>query len=394
MAGNPIKSGEILSLDAMRKIFHLEVLEVVDREAIKALETLKETPFMKVSLFYERLNGGKVRCGVCERRCVIEDGEFGFCGTRVNLEGVLYTVIYGDISSISANPIEKKPLFHFWPGSVALTVGSWSCNFTCPWCQNFEISKEKPPLNPKKKKYIPPERFIDLAVRYGCEGTSISFNEPTLLLEWSVDVFKLARREGLYNTFVSNGYMTEKALKTLVEAGLDAINIDIKGDEKAVKKYCGVDVNYVWRNAKKAKEMGAHVELTTLVIPGVNDSEEVLREIAKRIARELGEDTPWHVTRYYPCYKFNAPPTPVSTLERAREIGVEEGLRFVYIGNVPGHKWENTYCPSCGELLIKRHIFDIVKYNLTDENKCPRCGEKIPIRGRFVSRKPVTFFWF
>jgi len=167
----------------------------------------------------------------------------------------------------------------------------------------------------------------------------------------------------------------------------------VKGGPEAVKRYCGADVEFVWRNARLARGLGVHVEVTTLIIPGVNDDEETLRSIARRIRKELGEDVPWHVTRYYPCYRFTTPPTPVSTLEKAREVGVEEGLKFVYVGNVPGHKWENTYCPGCGELLIKRRIFEVVKYNLTSGNRCPRCGEEIPIRGQFVRSGRVTLFW-
>ena len=329
------------------------------------------------ALFYERA-GSRVICLTCERRCRLEDGEEGFCRTRVNEGGKLYTLIYGDISSLSANPIEKKPLFHFYPGTKALTCGSWGCNFTCPWCQNYDISK-----NPKGRgEYISPEEFIELTKKYKCRGTSISFNEPTLLLEYSIDVFRLARKEGLYNTFVTNGYMTEMALEALMEAGLSAMNIDVKGDGEAVRKYCGADVEKVWRNARIAKENGIWVEITILIIPGVNDREDVLRDIAWRIKNELGDETPWHVTRYYPAYdfasKFYVPPTEIEKLELAYEIGRKEGLKFVYIGNVPGHKYENTYCPVCGEELIRRYIFDIIKMNL-DGKRCPSCGYEIPI---------------
>ncbi|MEM2934991.1 MAG: AmmeMemoRadiSam system radical SAM enzyme [Candidatus Thermoplasmatota archaeon] len=314
-------------------------------------------------------------CNICERHCIIDENSFGFCKTRKNIDGKIYTLKYGEISSISVNPIEKKPLFHFWPGSFALTAGSFGCNFTCDWCQNYEISK-----NPTAKgEYISPEDFVKIVKEKNCQGTSISFNEPTLMLEYAIDVFSLASKEGYYNTFVTNGYMGKEALKALAENGLDAMNIDIKGDEKVVKEYCNANVEIVWRNAEIAIEQGIWIELTTLVITGLNDREEILRGIAKRIYN-LGENIPWHITRYFPSYKFSAPPTDLATLEKAYKIGKEEGLNYVYIGNVPFHPYENTYCPSCNELLIKRSLYDI-KCKI-ENNRCPKCGEKIPIIGK------------
>ena len=339
-------------------------------------------PTVREALLYERLRGDKVRCGLCERRCVIQQGKRGFCGTRMNIDGRLYTLVYGDISSLSANPIEKKPFFHFWPGSYAITIGTWSCNFTCPWCQNWTISKVRP--DPEKADFTPPERLVDLAASSGCQGTSISFNEPTLQFEYSLDVFRLARQKGLYNNFVSNGYMTADALKMLREAGMDAIKFDVKGGPEAVRRYCGADVEVVWRNVGLARRLGLHVEVVCLVIPGVNDDEETLRGIAQRVLKEAGEDTPLHYTRYYPAYKFTAPETPIKTLEKARKIAVSEGLNYVYIGNVPGHPYENTYCPDCGTLLIQRYGFAITKYRITKDKRCPECGCKIPIVGEYT----------
>lgn len=322
-----------------------------------------------------------MRCLACERGCEIPAEGVGFCRTRKNIARRLYTLIYGEISSISANPIEKKPLYHFWPGTKSLTIGSWSCNFTCPWCQNHEISKAQEKIG--QGRYLSPVEFVALAKRLGCAGTSISFNEPTLLLEYALDLFPFAQKEGLYNTFVTNGYMTLKALQALADKCLDAMNIDLKGGAEAVRKFCGADVAKVWRNAIEAKNWGIWVELTTLVIPGVNDTAEELRAIARRIKDELGEDTPWHLNRYHPAYEFKTklyvPPTPLSTLEKAREIASAEGLRYVYVGNVPGHPHTHTYCPSCGTLLIGRHGFTITAYRLR-ENRCPECNTPIPIR--------------
>ncbi len=338
------------------------------------------TMAFKEAILQESL-GQEVRCLTCEKKCIISEGATGFCKTRKNIGGKIYTLVYGEISSLSANPIEKKPFYHFFPGSKALTVGTWGCNFTCPWCQNYEISKFPEKIG--KGIYLSPEKFIELIKIYNCQGTSISFNEPTLLLEYSLDVFKLAKYYGYYNTYVTNGYMTEKALFLLIEAGLDAMNIDIKGDERVVAHYCGADVEKIWRNARIAKEKGIWIEITTLIIPGVNDSEEILRNIAKRIKNELGKDTPWHVNRYFPAYKFEwesyHPPTSLETLEKARYIGKDEGLEYVYCGNVPGHFFENTYCPKCNFLLIKRYALRVLEYKLTFDNKCPQCGKKIPI---------------
>jgi len=348
------------------------------------------SPTIREAAFYERLRADKVRCLACERRCVMRPGQKGFCGTRENRDGKLYMLVYGDISSLSANPIEKKPFFHFWPGSVALTAGTWSCNFTCPWCQNWEISKFKP--DPARAHYISPERFVSMAKTYGCQGTSISFNEPTLLLEWSLDVFKLAKREGLYNNYVSNGYMTELALRALARAGMDAIKFDMKGGPGAYGRYCAAKADVVWRNIRLAKELGLHVEIVTLVIPGVNDDEETIRGIARGVLKNAGEDTPLHFTRYYPAYKFSAPPTPVKTLEWAHKLAKEEGLNFVYIGNVPGHPLEDTYCPDCGRLLIKRYGFAVLRYELTRDKRCPGCGREIPLVGEHIKapRGPLS----
>ncbi len=329
--------------------------------------------FIRPALLQEPA-GRRVRCLTCERRCEIVPGGLGWCRTRRHQDGALVTLTYGAVSSLSANPIEKKPLYHFYPGTRALTSGSWSCNFGCPWCQNWDISKAPP----GPARYMSPAEFVSEALRLGCQGTSISFNEPTLSLEWSLEVFRLARARGLYNTYVTNGYMTSEALELLVEGGLDAMNVDVKGDAGSVWRYCkGVDVEKVWRNCWLARERGVHLEVTTLVIPGVNDQDDVLRGIAQRIAAELGPEVPWHVSGYYPAYRFTAAPTPVRTLERGWRIGKEAGLQFVYVGNVLGHPWENTYCPDCGTLLIGRWGLSVSTYRL-DHGCCPQCGRQVP----------------
>ncbi|HSD85383.1 MAG TPA: AmmeMemoRadiSam system radical SAM enzyme [Anaerolineae bacterium] len=332
--------------------------------------------FVRESLLQERVDR-KVRCNVCARRCVIPIGGQGWCRTRENRDGALVTLIYGAASSQAANPIEKKPLFHFYPGSWCYTVGSWSCNFGCPWCQNWDISKVPPDGTPAGGEFISPQRMIELTERSGCEGTSISFNEPTLSLEWSLDVFRLAQARGLYNTFVTNGYLTPETLDLLIDAGLDAMNIDVKGDAAGVRKYCkGIDVEQVWATCRLARARGIHVEITTLIVPTVNDATTVLHDIAARIVSEVGPEVPWHVSGYYPAYQFTVAPTPLRTLERAWQIGREAGLEFVYLGNVPGHHYDNTYCPHCSTVLIARRGFEVIS-NKLDQGRCPWCRRSI-----------------
>jgi pyruvate formate lyase activating enzyme len=226
-----------------------------------------------------------------------------------------------------------------------------------------------------------PDEFVRQAQDRDCQGTSISFNEPTLSLEWSLDIFPLAHEAGLYNTYVTNGYMTDEALRLLVDAGLDAMNVDIKGDDEAVREYCKADVDVVWRNCQAARQAGVWIEITTLVIPGVNDTSETIRSIAQRIVDDLGPDTPWHLSRYFPAYRFDRSATPVTTLERARQIGAEAGLRYVYLGNVPRHGGEDTICPECGTILVRRDGFRSRTCNLTPEGCCSRCGQDIPGAG-------------
>jgi pyruvate formate lyase activating enzyme len=340
-------------------------------------------PSIRRSTFYEKLEGDRVQCGVCERRCRLQVGQDGFCKTKRNMNGDLYTLVYGDISSISANPIEKKPFFHFWPGSYALTVGTWSCNFPCPWCQNWEISKYPP--DPRKAKLTAPEELLNIALNEKCRGVSISFNEPTLLLEYSLDLFPLARRNALYSTYVSNGYMTLEALNALHKAGMDAIKFDVKGTAEVYREYCGADANVVWRNIAESRRLGVHVEVVTLLIPGVNDSDSQIEEISERHLKAAGPETPLHFTRFHPNYKMtDRPATPITTLEGAHRIAKSKGLLYVYIGNVPGHRLENTYCHKCGALLIQRCGFAVVKYAVSHDKRCPRCKEAIPIVGHYV----------
>jgi len=346
---------------------------------------LKGAPSVRESLIYEALQGGVVRCGVCERRCEIPEGGRGLCGSRQNTGSRLHTLTYGDLSSISLNPIEKKPMFHYWPGSRALSAGSWGCNLRCIYCQNHTLSTAN--ADPGKARYLSPEGFVGLALDRGSQGLSFTFNEASCtLLEYMMDCFQLAKPKRLYCNLNTNGYMTPGALEALIAAGLDSLCVDIKGDEAFYRRLCnGADAEVVWRNAAEAKRRGLHIEMVNLVIPGANDGEGCVGEIITRTRDELGCDIPLHFTRFYPAYKSReydlTRVTPVESLELARSSALEEGLEYVYVGNLPGHEGENTFCPSCGRLLIRRHGFSVLRYSVTGDGRCPDCGRNILLVG-------------
>jgi pyruvate formate lyase activating enzyme len=344
-------------------------------------------PTVRRALFYERLPDNNVKCSLCERRCEIPVGSEGVCKTRMNIDGELYTLVYGDISAIESRPIEIKPFFHYWPGSTALTFSTWSCNVNCAWCQNFHLSKLQP--EPSKAIYYPPERIVEMAICNSDAGLCASFQEPTLLSEWAIPLFRFGKEKGIkYCCYVSNGYMTLEALKALCEAGLDVLKIDIKGDSETYEKYCGnADVDKIWRNAREAKRLRLHVEIVNLVVRDVSDSEETLQSVVERHLKEVGAETPLHFTRYFPAYKFENPPTRVETLEKAYEMAKKAGVLYPYIGNVSGHKYENTYCPNCGEKLIQRYEYYVLQYRLSEEKRCPKCATVIPITGEYCGRK-------
>jgi len=342
------------------------------------LEEMLKLRTVRGARLFTRLRDERVRCALCERHCVLANSEKGFCRTRINIGGELYTLAYGDISAISANPIEKKPFFHYYPGTKALTFSCYSCNFSCPWCQNWDITRRVP--DPLNSNYVDIQRMVEMALSMGCRGLSVSFNEPTLLFEYCLDLFPIARDRGLYLNFVSNGYMSEEALKMLKAAGMDAIKFDVKGDEEAYQGFCGgADVGIVWRNARLAKEMGLHVEIVNLIVPNVNDDEDCIGWIVDEHIRNVGVETPLHFARYFPELTFTEPPTPLGVLEGAREVARKSGVLYPYIGNVRGHRFEDTWCPQCGERLIKRLGFEVVENHLTQGSRCPKCGNGVKI---------------
>ncbi len=332
----------------------------------------------KEAMLWEPLKDTTLRCKLCAHRCVIADGRRGICAVRENRKGKLYTLNYALASSVAVDPIEKKPFFHFYPGSSVFSLGTLSCNFRCLHCQNYSISQT--PLEEGRgylTEYLP-EKAVRLAKDYNCQGLAWTYNEPTIWFEYTYDSAKLAKKNNLYTVYVTNGYFTEEMLDTIAPY-MDAMNIDVKGfTDKFYKEVCSAKLEPVLRSVERAVKKGIHIEVTYLVIPGYNDGEEEFREFVGWVAG-IDVDIPVHFSRFHPEYKMmHVHSTPIKTLEMARKIGLEK-LHFVYTGNVPGDMGENTYCYSCGELLIKRWGFSIQKMNLTKENRCPKCEAKIKI---------------
>ena len=334
---------------------------------------------IKEGVLFDELADKKIKCNVCSHRCVISDGKLGLCRTRQNKNGKIYTLIYNTVSSEAVDPIEKKPLYHFLPGTFSYSLGSIGCNFKCEHCQNWNISQAKPQESFTIE--ITPQMAVQRALESGARSISWTYNEPAIWHEYTFDSAVLAKKAGLKTIYVTNGYITPETLRRIAPY-LDAYRVDIKSfSEDFYRKTCGARLAPVLESTKLAKELGMHVETITLVIPTKNDSPDEITRIVKWVHDNVGEDTPMHFTRFHPMYKMNELyPTPVGTIEMAYDIAKKEGMRFVYLGNVGGHKYENTYCPKCNALLIDRVGFSVSAVKIKD-GKCPDCGEKIPIVG-------------
>jgi len=336
---------------------------------------------MKEAMLYEQLADNKVKCNLCARRCTIADGGTGFCRVRKNEGGKLYSLVYAKAISACVDPIGKKPLSHFHPGALVMSIATIGCNFRCKFCDNWIISQEKD----IKGRDFPPKEVVKATRDNGCQGISYTYTEPTIFFEYAYDTARLAKQVGFFNTFVTNGYMTPEAVRTIAPY-LDAATVDFKGggDPKFYKDFSSVpSVEPIYESLKEMKRNGIHIEITNLIVPKIGDSMEQIRQLAAWIRDNLGRDTPFHLLRFHPDYELtNILSTPVSTMEEAYKTAKEEGLNYVYLGNVPGHPYENTYCPNCNELLIKRFSFEIVKWNLTKDMRCPSCGQSIPIKGK------------
>ncbi len=333
------------------------------------------------AMLYEAQPENRVKCCLCARRCLISDGASGFCLVRKNDSGTLYSLNYGKAVSACVDPISKKPLSHFNPGAQVMSIAAAGCNFRCQFCDNWMISQGKEVAG----HHFPPEEVVRKAKEQNCQGLSYTYTEPTIYMEYAYDTAQIAHKAGFFNTFVTNGYMTPEAVKAVAPV-LDAATVDFKagGDPDFYKSVSAVpSVLPIYETLKELKLHGVHVEITNLVIPKVGDDMEKIKAMATWIKDYLGNETPFHLLRFHPDYKMTTvAATPVETLERAYMISKEAGLNYVYLGNVPGHPAENTYCPSCNETVIKRYSFEITNWNLTKEMKCPVCGSKIPIKGK------------
>ncbi len=328
-------------------------------------------------MLYARKEGNAVNCLLCSHRCIIQDGNKGICGVRENNKGVLYSLVYGKAIAAHIDPIEKKPLNHYLPGTMSYSIATAGCNLRCKFCQNWSISQGPKEQGMIKGENITPEEVVDNAINSNCKSIAYTYTEPTVFFEYAYDCGKLAREKNIGNVFVSNGFMTGETLDNAKEF-LDAANIDLKSfTDEFYREMCGARLEPVLESIKKMKNQGVWVEITTLVIPERNDSDEELRNIAEYIANEVGTETPWHVSRFHPDNKYtDSYSTPAETLHRAREIGEEAGLKYVYVGNIPGDRGEHTFCPRCKQLLINRDGFHVSGNKIRD-GKCPECNTKI-----------------
>ncbi|MEM0026534.1 MAG: AmmeMemoRadiSam system radical SAM enzyme [Ignisphaera sp.] len=337
----------------------------------------------KEAMLYRVIDSSKkiVECTACPRRCKLRDGQYGFCGIRWNFDGKLYLASHGLAIAVAIDPIEKKPLYHFNPGSMVFSLSTTGCSWACSFCQNWDISQRRVIAGWR----LPPELAVELALSYGAQGITYTYNEPVVFIEYAYDIGILAKKQGLFNTMVTNGYMTDNTID-LVSRFIDATTVDLKGngDKEFARKFSLVpDIESVFNAMAELKRKGVFIEVTDLVVPKYGDNIEMAKKLARWIVENLGPETPVHFLRFHPDYKLlDVPSTPLTTLERHAQVAKDEGLKYIYLGNVPGHKLESTYCPNCGRMLIRRFGFDILEVNLTQDMRCPFCGYKINVTGK------------
>jgi pyruvate formate lyase activating enzyme len=339
---------------------------------------------VKEALLYQKLKKQQVRCNLCQRRCLIPEGGIGYCKTRINKKGKLYTTIYALASAVNNDPIEKKPVFHYKPGSQCLSLGTFGCNLRCKFCQNWDISWADGIVEAERGTKISPQQAIKMAQKYHSKGIAITYNEPTVWLEYSLDVFKLAKKNNLYTVWVTNGYATKEAINVIAPY-LDVYRVDLKSfDNRFYQKLTNVPkAKPIFETTKYIHQEypQIHLECITNIIPGWNDSDKNLKQIAQWIVRNLGSKTPWHVTRFFPYAELsNLPPTPPQTLFRAREIGLKQGLQFVYIGNMEVEKEDDTICPKCGNLAVRRTGYLTEVLGVDQKGRCLDCQENLNIK--------------
>ncbi len=335
---------------------------------------------MQEARFYKKLGNKTVQCQLCNHYCVLKEGALGLCRARQNKGGKLHDLVYGYPVALNVDPVEKKPLYHFLPGSTAFSLGTYGCNFRCKNCQNYDISQATNIEEKNKQlKYFSPEEIVKLALEYQTESIAYTYVEPTIFGEYALDIMKIARKNNLKNIWISNGYMSKNFLQEAAPL-VDAFNIDLKSfDDDFYQKIIGARLKPVLDNLKRIKKLGNHLEVTTLVIPTLSDDLKMLKKIIQFIHQSLGADTPWHISRFSGEISWqlkNLPSTKIETLEKIYNLAKKAGLKYVYLGNVPG-KGENTYCPYCGTLAIKRTMYSIERF---DKNgHCPQCGKDLNI---------------
>ena len=325
--------------------------------------------------YYQKLPDREIKCELCPRFCILGDKERGFCGVRENQGGKYYTLVYGQVASLNIDPIEKKPFFHFLPGSEAFSLATAGCNLSCKFCQNWEISQMRP--EQVKNIYLPPESVVASCLKYNSPVIAYTYTEPVIFFEFMYDTCVLARKSNIKNVVVTAGYINPEPLADLIKV-VEAIKVDLKAfNQNFYRDYVRGELQPVLESIKQIAKSKTWLEIVYLVIPTLNDNPEEIRQMCRWLKAEIGPDYPIHFSRFHPMYLIkNLPPTPISTLEQLRNIALAEGLHFVYIGNVPGHPGENTYCPRCGKLIIERYGYAIKKKELSG-NKCRFCGQEI-----------------
>lgn len=345
-------------------------------QSIRAQTAKKGLIRTKLSPYFTPLGGGKIRCELCPRRCRVHKGRRGFCRVRENREGNYYSLVYGSPCAIHLDPIEKKPFFHVLPASTCLSIATAGCNFECKFCQNWEIALAFP--EDVYSYEVPPEMVVEKAKQMGAHSIAYTYVEPTIFYEYMLDIAQLAKKAGLLNIVHSNGFINPDPLRNL-SGVLDAAQIDLKAfTETFYHELCNGELAPVLDTLKRLRQERVHLEITNLLIPTKNDNMSEIRKMCHWVKRELGTDTPVHFTRFYPLHKLKRlPPTPVSTLEKARGVALSCGLEYVYIGNVPRHKAWNTFCPKCEKMIIQRVGYMIGEMHLKD-GKCRYCGTPIP----------------
>ncbi len=332
---------------------------------------------MHEARFYKKLNGNRVQCLLCYRKCIVKNGKRGFCRNRENRDGIYYSIIYGKPSALQVDPIEKEPSYHMWPGTYIFCTGTASCNNRCQFCHNWHLSQKS--MEEIYYFSVQPEDIVQMASKYECESVSFTYNEPTVFYEYMYDIARIAKEKGFGVLYHTNGLINEEPLLSLLEH-MNAVTVDLKAfNDTFYREVCSSRLNPVLNTLINIRKAGKHLEIVNLMIPSLNDNSDDVRKMCRWIVQNLGENTPLHFSRFFPSYKLqNLPPTPIETLEKAYEIAREEGIHFVTIGNVPGHEYNSTFCPRCRKKIIHRVHFEVRKNHVID-GKCNFC--QYPIAG-------------